>query len=272
MAIKSDKAMQTTNSFSFHRLILLFKHSLVINKRRFTMAVSAFSGFLFLSLFFAQSVHDYTNWGNKDYLSTFISIFVSLGIAFSAFAFPAFRSKEKSMAYLLLPATNGEKFVFELLFRIVAFIILMPLLFWTVANLEGTVIHYFFPKLTNYKFSFGEGFLQIVKDGKFEFWALILTIQGILFGFIAPFAGAGYFSKSPLLKTILTFSIINLSYFLFIFLLVKGFNLEHFHSMENSLFSMKDSQRVIIQLATGMTIINLTLLSFAWFTLKEKEV
>ena len=35
---------------------------------------------------------------------------------------------------------------------------------------------------------------------------------------------------------------------------------------------MKDSQRVIIQLATGMTIINLTLLSFAWFTLKEKEV
>ncbi len=271
MAIKSDKAMQTYNSFSFHRLMLLFKQSLVINKRRFTLGLSAFSGFLFIALFFAQSVHNYTNWGNKDYVSTFVSIFFSLGIAYSAFSFPPFRSKEKSMAYLMLPATNGEKFVYEILSRIVAFIVLMPLLFWTVANLEGTVIHYFFPELTNYKFSFSEGFLSIVKDGKFEFWALILTLQGILFIFIAPFAGASHFSKSPLLKTILTFSVVMLSYFLFTFLIVKSFNLEGLHHQRNSLLFMKDSQMVIELLGIAMVIVNLTLLTIAWFSLKEKE-
>ena len=271
MDIKSDKAMQTNNSFSFRRLMLLFKQKLIINKRRYPLAIAAFSGGLIISFVFAQTINNFGNWSNMHYVSTFISVFVIVGIAYSAFSFPPFRSKEKCMVYLMLPATNSEKFVFEILSRIVAFIILMPLLYWILANLEGAVFHYYFPELTNYKFSFRDGFLAIVKDGKFEFWALILTLQGILFMFIAPFAGAGYFSKSPLVKTLLTFSIIMLSYFLFAFLLDKSLNLEGLHPVGKNLIFFKDGQTVIKLMGIGMVIVNLSLLAIAWFSLKEKE-
>ena len=272
MVIKSDKAMQTNNSFSFLRLMLLFKQKLIINKRRFPLGLLAFSGGLFILFVFSQSAKNFINWSNTDYLSTFIPAFIGLGIAYSASSFPYFRSKEKSIAYLMLPATNSEKFVFEILFRIVAFIILMPLVFWIVANLEGALVHSFFPKLVNYKFSFYDGLMVIVKDGKFEFWVLILTIQGILFPFIALFTGASHFSKSPLLKTLLTFSIVVLGFFLFTYLLNLSINLDGLKPVGKDQIFFRDGQSVYRLLSISMLIINMTFLAIAWFSLKEKEV
>jgi len=271
MAIISDKAMQTNNSFSFHRLMLLFKQKLIINKRRFPLGILAFSGSIFILFVVSQSAKNFSNWSNMDYLSTFITAFIGLGIAYSASSFPYFRSKEKSMAYLMLPATNGEKFVFEILSRIVAFIILMPLIFWIVANLEGAIVHSFFPKLTNYKFSFYEAFMVIVKDGKLEFWATNLTIQGILFGFIALFTGASHFSRAPLLKTLLTFSIVVMGYTLLAYVLNKSLNLDGLHPVGKNLIFFKDGQTVIKLMSIVMVIVNFTFLAIAWFSLKEKE-
>jgi hypothetical protein len=271
MATKSDKAMQTTNSFSFQRLMLLFKQKLIINKRRYPLGILAFSGGLFFSFVFSQSAKNFSNWSNHDYLNTFIPVFISLGIAYSAFSFPGFRTKEKSMVFLMLPATGSEKFVFEILTRIVAFIFLMPLLFWIVANMEGAILHSFFPELVNYKFSIRDSFFTIVKDGKFEFWALILSLQGLLFMFIAPFAGASYFSKSPLFKTLLTFSIVIMGYFLFAYILNKSLNLDGLHPVGKNLIFTKDSQTVLKLMGIGMVLVNLSLLAIAWFSLKEKE-
>ncbi len=263
--------MQTNNSFSFHRLMLLFRQKLIINKRRYPLALAAFSGSLIISFVFAQTINNFGDWSNMHFVTTFISVFVIGGIAYAGFSFPPFRSKEKSMVYLMLPATNGEKFVFEILSRIVVFIILMPLLYWILANLEGAVFHYYFPELVNYKFSFRDGFLTIVKDGKFEFWALILTLQGILFIFIAPFAGAGYFSKSPLVKTLLTFSIVVIGYFLFAYIVDKSLNLDGLRPVGKDQIFFRDGQSVIRLLSISMFIINMTFLAIAWFSLKEKE-
>ena len=38
--------------------------------------------------------------------------------------------------------------------RIVGYIILMPIIFWIVANIEGIIVHHYVPELVNYKFSF----------------------------------------------------------------------------------------------------------------------
>ena len=174
------------------------------------------------------------------------------------------------MAYLMLPATTAEKFVFELLSRIVAFIILTPLLFWIIANVEGTIVHSFFPELVNYQFSFGKSLSSATRDAEFM-RVMFLIIQVVLFGFIAPFTGASHFSKSPLFKTLLTFSIVSLGYFLFSYLLVKSLNLQGFHPRENSLLFMKNGHLVLQLMGIGMVIVNLTFLAIAWFSLKEKE-
>ena len=271
MDIKSDKAMQTTNSFSFHRLVLLFKRSLIINKKRFAIAISAFSGILFITLVWAQASVDFSNWGKHAYLSTFISVFLSLGISYAAFSFPAFRSKEKSMTYLMLPASAAEKFAFELLSRIVAFIILMPLLFWVIANLEGALVHHYYPELINYQLSFGKSLTEATKDHEFN-QVIFLIIQMVLFGFIAAFTGASHFSKSPLFKTLLTFSIIVISYILFSLFLVKAFDLLQGLSAGNKGMHFRgNTDMVIIVFKIGFTLTNLVLLAIAWFSLKEKE-
>jgi len=263
--------METNNSFSIQRLVLLCKQSMIIYKKPIGITLAGFSAIIFIALIVMQSAANFRNWDNEDSTAAFIFLFFQFGFIYTCLSFPAFRSKEKSMVYLMLPASVSEKYTFELLTRIVLYIVLMPLLFWLVANIEGIIVHSFIPELANYKFSFRDGFLAIVKNGKFEFWALILTIQGILFVFIAPFTGASHFSKSPLLKTVFTFLSIIAGYGFFVFLLVKGLGLEHIHSMNNRVLFMNNTDSALVFLGILSTLINLSLLSIAFFKLKEKE-
>ena len=263
--------METNNSFSIQRLVLLCKQSMIIYKKPIGITVAGFTAIIFIALIVMQSAANFRNWDNGDSTAAFIFLFFQFGFIYTCLSFPAFRSKEKSMVYLMLPASVSEKYTFELLTRIVLYIVLMPLLFWLVANIEGIIVHSFIPELANYKFSFRDGFLAIVKNGKFEFWALILTIQGILFVFIAPFTGASHFSKSPLLKTVFTFLTIIAGYGFYVYLLVKGLNLEGMHPVNDRVLFIHNTDGALIFFGILSTAIKLSLLSIAYFRLKEKE-
>jgi len=253
------------------RFILLCKQSLIINKKLIGISLAGFTGTLFIALILFQSMGHFRNWHNDNYMVTFTFLFFLLGIIYSSLSFPAFRSKEKSMTYLMLPATASEKFVFEFLTRIILFILFMPLLFWIVANLEGAVVHYYVPELTNYKFSFTELSLTIDGQHKTDGLAKFAVVQGCLFVLIAAFAGASHFTKSPLLKTMFTVSIIQAGYGLFIYFLVKGLNLRGYYSANDRVLFINNEHDVMVFLAIAVTAINLCLLAIAFFRLKEKE-
>lgn len=260
--------MQTNNQFTMQRFVLLGKQSFIINKKMIGISLIGFVGILFITLLFFQSANDFVRWDNKNYEATFVSLFFPLGIIFSGLSFPAFRSKEKSMTYLMLPASASEKYIFEFLIRVVLFIVLMPLLFWLVANFEGAVVHYFVPELTNYTFSFrGLNTSEFDNEG----WVSYAVAQGFLFIFIACFTGASHFTKSPLMKTMFTISLIAIGYGLFTVLLLKGLNLEAFHIENKRIFFIKDKHDGLVFLAILETVINISLLAIAWFRLKEKE-
>ena len=264
--------MQTNHQFSFQRLLLLGKQSFLINKKLIGISLAGFAGILFLLLLWFQYISHFTRWENKNYMITFTFLFFITGIIYTGLSFPAFRTKEKSMAYLMLPASTTEKFVFELLSRIILFIFLMPVFFWLVANIEGILVHTFIPDLTNYKFSFGDGYAEMNKGGKFEGWPTVLAVQGALFVFISAFTGASHFSKSPLLKTMFTFSLILAGYGLFSYLLVKGLNLREYHPVNDRILFIDSKESAIASFAILLTLVNLCILAIAWFRLKEKEV
>lgn len=264
--------MQTNHQFSFQRLLLLGKQSFILNKKLIGISLAGFAGILLLYLFMMQYNAQFKNWDNKDNIVTFISLFFTIGIIYSSLSFPAFRSKEKTMAYLMLPASSLEKFLYELIVRIVFFLFLMPVYFWLVTNLEGIIVHSFVPELTNYKFSFGEVHSYIADQGKLEGWGKLIFAEGILFVLIASFTGASQFSKSPLLKTMFTISLIAAGYTLFIYLLVKGLNLREYHPAHDRILFIYSKNDAIISFAIISTLINLCLLTIAWFGLKEKEV
>jgi len=264
--------METNTTFSFQRLLLLFKQSLIINKKMIGISVAGFAGLLFIVLIVMQSAANFNNWSNEDSMVTLVFIFFQMGLLYAGYSFPAFRSKEKSMTYLMLPVNASEKFVFELLSRIVLFIVLMPIIYWVVANLEGVVVNYFNPDLVNYKFSISEGWSTLMNHEKFPAIAKYSMFQGVLLAFLIVFTGASAFSKSPLLKTLFTISVIIAAFGLYTFLLVKGFDMEHFHSKRNNVFFVHNEHDALTVLAIGATLVNVCLLAIAWFKLKEKEV
>jgi len=263
--------MQTNHSFSMQRFFLLCKQSLIINKKLIIIALVGFVGTLFIALMLFQSAsaNDFKGWNLDDYIVLFFFLFFGLGIICTSLSFPAFRSKEKSMAFLMLPSSSSEKYVFEILTRLVVFILLMPLLYWAVANIEGAIMHYYYPEFEHYKFSFEEAYYKITNSDRNNYRLIFMVVQGGLFAFIFSFAGASYFSKSPLLKTLFTFSVIVAGYALLSILLFKSLNISEYQSGRNVFHMDKDD--ALIFGAIGLTVINLSLLAVSWFNLKEKE-
>ena len=267
----SIKNMETNINFSINRLMQICRQSLIINRKLIGITVSGFSGLVFLILILSQ-IKSYTNWSNNNYMLAFTILFFSTGIIYSSLSFPAFRMKEKTISYLLLPAATSEKFTFEVVTRIVIFLVVMPFLFWLMANIEGIVMHYYKPEFLSYKFSLITGLQSFTREGNVKGWTTLAIIQGVLFVFITSFTGASYFSKSPLVKTLFSVSIIMGSYALFTYLLIKGLKLEEYTITSDRLLFIHNEKDAMIFSSLAITTVNICLLAISYFRLKEREV
>jgi hypothetical protein len=264
--------MLTNNIFSFKRFLMLFRQGFRFNKKMIAVTVVGFIGIVFLILLLMQMSRDFNNWSNRNSMGVFIMLFFTLGIIYTSNSFPSFRSSGKTISYLMLPASASEKYLFEFLTRIVGFVLLMPVFFWLAANIEGVVIHLFIPGLEEYKFSFAKAWQKFHGGGGKTGWDIMAIVQSCLFVFVAAFTGASHFSKSPLLKSVFTFSLLFGGFFLFGYLAWKGLNLDEYHLQNNQriLFLKKGNETMCVSLA--ILGINLSLLAISWFRLKEKEV
>ena len=251
--------------------MMLIGQSLIINKKLIGISLAGLTGTVLVVLLFLQRISNFQYWDNQHYMSFFLVLFFFLGMIYSSISFPAFRSKEKSISYLLLPASRSEKFVFEFLIRIVFFVLLVPAIFWLLANLEGAIVHRYVPRFINYKFSFGEAITEIVKKRNLDGWGMYAITQVFLFILIANFTGACHFTKSTLIKTLFTISGITCGYILLILLLFKGLNLKVYNPTDAGIFFPRNNKEMITIFALGATVVNLTLFAIAWFSFKEKE-
>ncbi|HYW95419.1 MAG TPA: hypothetical protein VE870_07530 [Bacteroidales bacterium] len=133
------------------------------------------------------------------------------------------------MSYLLLPATRAEKYFYELFSRLVVFLVLFPLLYWAVANVEGIIVHQFIPRLGFYRFSFTDAYDTFIKNNGVPTWQVtLLSVQVILISLVMPFTGAAFFRKAPILKTVFTLALVMGGLALFTFLLFKIFHLKEY--------------------------------------------
>lgn len=270
--------MKTNNLFSIERFLMLWKQSLIINKRIILISVTGMAGGLFMIMMFLQSINHFRNWNSGSYISLLIFCSVIFGSIYIGNSFPAFRSKEKSMAYLMLPATSLEKFIFELLSRIVLFILLMPLLVIIVFYVETFVIHHFvltFDQFTLSNLHIGNEHFKINGDTADQVnlikWLKYISVQYGLSLLIIIFTGASHFSKSPLLKTFATVTIIYTGFGFYTYLITKGFALNDGNFKNLVMLLAKDNKAAIIFGAIMITALNLSLLAISFFRLKEKE-
>jgi hypothetical protein len=264
--------MQQNNTFSFNRMYLLYKQAFIENKKELLIYIGGLSGGILLVTSFFILVLD-TNmlawpekWRNDEYILVFMFMFVGLGILYNSMAFPCFRSKERSLTYLMLPASRPEKFIFEFANRLLFYIVGFPLLAWVLMNSLGYVIHGLEPGFVNYKFDLNPIF------NKFQGWEKALAFFAGLLMFTIAFTGASHFQKKALIKTLLVLAVTLGVFFLYGLLLFKAFNLEMYRPIGDRITFISSQEEVIKSLCLAAIATNLILLTVSYFKLKEKEV
>ncbi len=262
--------MKTNNIFNSDRFLSLFRQNLIHNARMILITLVALSGGLFILLMLPQIAnHDHVPQ-YRDFMGLFLFIFIALGIIYSGMAFPGFRSKEKCFSYLLNPASNFEKYLFEIINRIFVFIILVPLIYWIVYYIEGNMMHVINPSFEFHTYWYFNHNMPAPVD--FDFWAKLLTVNLGLLIFFIPFTGASAFIKVPLIKTMFSIAVIVFIQAMIVYLMVKIVGPHEFAKVHEPAFLWIETKEGVIQFAAVYTLlINLAMLSVSYFKLKEKE-
>jgi len=235
------------------------------------MSLVAFCGGLFLLLMAIQLVADNNSFDSETFSGTFLFVVIPMAIVYTGTAFPGFRNKEKSYSYLLTPASAFEKFLFEFINRVLLFLIIIPLLYWMVFNVEG---HFVVTVKPGYAFvpRTMSDLLAVFHDADPR-WKYTVAVFSLLIVTI-PFAGAASFTKFPLPKTLFIVALVFFFNFFMGYLFVEVFEFKNYELEEGNrsiLFIENETGALRALMGYGL-VINAGLLLTTYFKLREKEV
>jgi len=251
--------MKNDTSFSISRFALLFNQFRIYNGKMILISMMGLIGGLFVLFYSIQIITRFDTWRYEHFMYLFMGLFMVLAIVYSGSSFPGLRSREKGYNYLQLPATTTEKFLFELLVRVLLFIPLMPALYWTIFHLEGNLVEMLNSDFTFLSFSFTEGF-QLPTTAENNWVKTLVVSQGLLF-LTVPFFGATIFMKQPVIK-----SLSGAIAILFIHLII-------FFALQNSGIRLFQNSWDFITYTTGYLLaINSFMLVMAYFKLRSKQI
>ncbi|MFI1744423.1 hypothetical protein [Thalassobellus sediminis] len=264
------------NHFNIKRFNNTFRHDLKLHAKTYlSFCIGLFLGLIFIDLFFISS--SYKNFRVNDYLPLFyFTFFIGLIIVVGT-SFPLLRNKKSAISYLMLPASVFEKFLIQFVIRILCFIILFIPLFWLDFKIAGSIYNLFEWRVQTQidDFVLFEAFKP--ENGIKTTFDLIAILGGLFTLAAFLFAGATYFKKYALFKTILSFTGILAFVFLLFMVCTMFFFPEKLHSYGGPIFleDYKLSKNLYnIQLCIYIigVVSSLFLLPLAYFKLKEKEL
>tara|TARA_A100000171_G_scaffold47177_1_gene52852 strand:- start:1843 stop:2589 length:747 start_codon:yes stop_codon:yes gene_type:complete len=191
------------STISLQRLSSLVKLTLHLNLKRmlYTACIGLGVAVVYIFIFWGYNVYNRDMiFSRHEYLFV-LSLYIS-GFVFSGSSFIRFRSKQRTIDYLMLPASNTEKFISEVLLTTLVyplFFLLSYLLFSVMANgiLNNVFQAFFMPFSVNIApygldlmvyffiqtiFLFGAACFQKNPLMKIVLWALLVaTIIALLF-------------------------------------------------------------------------------------------
>jgi len=257
--------------FSSKRFVLLCKQHVIHNSEFLMLSAVAYIGVIFIVLSLAQvgnsfRAHDLDSF--QGFLVGFIAVF---GVLYAGHSFPALRSKESTINYLMVPASVPEKFVFEFANRIGLTILMLPLLYWATFHLQG----YFFTIFTDQVFRpIGPQYLVKIDMPDPEYPLLIYTLisAGVLLAFVLAFTGAAMFNKQPLVKSLFAVAVIVMFFIGYSYIVVEHLGVGRYNPPEN-MFLIPMNEMKVLQLVSLALIITTAIMLFVAFRkLKEREV
>lgn len=262
-----------SNLFNINRFVALVRQGFIHDYKMYLISLTGFCGSLFIVLFLVHLTQSAGQHQPRFSLVLYILTFIGAGLLYSGSAFAAFRSKEKTISYLMIPASRLEKFIWEYLSRVIIFMIAIPICFWAVYNASGSIV-----SLLREEYLYRYLPFFIIPEGMPSPGGINPTFLIFSIGFFIltiPFAGATIFVKHPLIKTLFGVSIIFffhlfLVYFFIEVLNFKGYNIS---PKETEIYLVPNSETKAIRFFTFVSLLaNGMLTLIAYFKLKEKEV
>jgi hypothetical protein len=264
--------MSLQKHFSANRFYKYLKYDLVLNGKTYLLALVGLVVILFIvDVFTLSTASSRINFNRGYYTPIFIFFLVLIGVVSAGTAFSALRSSKTSINYLLIPVSNFEKFIVQFLIRIVAFVLLFLPLYWLTFKLAYSFYNLFAVVSENVE-SYNVLSPFQWQENNVEVYILVSLASGLV---LFAFCGAAYFKKLALFKSILTFALLVLAWFLLMVTLSHMFydhNSKQF--LEIKLRSYKiyegiqNTQIYSVILFAGLSVF---LLPLAFFKLKERE-
>lgn len=272
--------MPLNNYFNIKRFSLLLQQDLLINRTKYLLGILGLGLITYLLTYWFLT-------GSKDnMIRNESNIYGTYGICFAIYmmavgviigtAFPDLSDKIKTSNYLLNPGSTLEKVMLQFLIRIGFFVPIALVIFWIVirlakasllpgeSGLDPAVIPYFDYVLlitnTNHKI--------------WETWQIVFFIFGLFSYGIYLLAGATYFKRYALVKTVIASVVILLISMSFSVTLSHTFYPEETHG-----FNTKLNEFAVTEHLSSLELFLLVLsllswmffLAIAYFKLKEKE-
>ena len=250
--------------FSFPRFIRYARFQAMNRRRLNLLAIAGISvAILFLLTFMLTHAR---HWNLNDWKGAFImpSLFITLFV--TGYSFPYFRKKEASLHALMLPVSTFEKFIYEVISRIIVFISLYLILYYVFANIAVFFAEFIQPERTIIPFRY-RNLYDDIRDKK----AIYLVSSAYLLVVTLVFAGASAIRKHPLIKTMVFVGAVLLTGFGYFYLLIEKMGLGNGikYVAEKFISSGEEAAAWLCIFLMGSAICALV---YAFFNLKEKEV
>jgi hypothetical protein len=261
----------SNNIFSRKRFLLLFKQHFIHNAQLLMLSTGAYIGVIFIVLSIAQvgnNLHPHGLNNFQGFLVAFVTVF---GILYVGHSFPAFRSKESTIHYLMLPASALEKFVFEFVSRIGIILLTLPLLYWFIFNVHG----YFFTMFTDAVFE-PVSLRYVVKfddiPAEYELLVYSLITGGVLFALSLAFTGSAMFTKQPLVKSLFAVAMVVMVFVGYSYIVVEHLGVGRYNPPETMLLVPMEEDSAMTAVSIALFAGTAVMLFVAFRKLKEREV
>ncbi len=197
--------MKQNKYFNISRFAVLYKQDLFINHKTYLFAMLGLVLGAYAFCFFVFSIMRAKIYNIYDYVPMLTLFLMSVGVVIGN-SFPALKNKIRSSSYLLLPGSTLEKFLVQLINRIILLIPIALALFWVGANLAKlSLISDPALKVDPSKIP-AFNYVDLFKGGinlrdKVAIILSIFSLTSVLF------AGSAYFNRHALVKTLIAFAI-----------------------------------------------------------------
>jgi hypothetical protein len=272
--------MPLNNYFNIKRFSLLLQQDLLINRTKYILGILGLGLISYLTMYFflnstKERMLSTFNYINSYYVGFFIFYMMAVGVVVGT-AFPDLTNKIKTNNFLLAPASVLEKLLVQFVIRIGLFIPIALGLFGTVLRLaKASLVSDLAKGFDVSKIPYFEFRLLIIGVNRtWETWQIIFVIFGMFSYGIYLFAGATYFKRYALVKTVIASVVILLISMSF------SVGLSHiFYPQETQGFDTKFIEFAVVEQISSLELFFLALsllswmffLTIAYFKLKEKE-